>query len=120
MRSGKSCRISASADGRGQAVARCGVAYAVGRPWSVVGCRWIWYWAIVDCLLTTRYCLRATGGRPEGVRPLFAAAGARRAEDGGRRAAIGRGQAVNRYCGSQEDGGRRGGRGSAASGTAST
>ena len=87
--------------GRGQAVARCGMARAVGRPWSVVGCRWILDLGIAPRLLTTRYCLRATALRPEGVRPWFAAAGARTAEDGGRRAEDGRrraarwGQAVN-------------------------
>jgi hypothetical protein len=70
---------------RGQAVARCGGAYAVGRPWSVVGCRSIWYRGIVDRLLTTRYYLLATALRPEGVRPWFAAAGARSPEGGRRR-----------------------------------
>jgi hypothetical protein len=57
----------------------------VGGRWSVVGCRWILDLGIAPRLLTTRYCLRATALRPEGVRPWFAAAGARSPEDGGRR-----------------------------------
>ncbi len=55
-------RYCGRAVGSGQAVARCGEAHAVGRPWSAVSCRSIWYWGIVDCLLTTRYCLLATAG----------------------------------------------------------
>jgi hypothetical protein len=87
----------AVAVGRGQAVARCGEAYAVGRPWSGVGCRWILDLGIAPRLLTTRYCLRATGGRCEsGMAPLPARRGQAVARCGVARAVAGPWSVVRR------------------------